>query len=258
MADYRFNHLSVRVPWHNSGWNGHVCRNPLTNHQCNALPYIAEHRKEAEEAQKGIAGAEFAALEPARVPPCLKERSAFLSGNQHTIDVRMPYSVWSRDHEHILPTTVDLPPWGGVMIPFRWMNKQHAWKIGQKLGLDVGMQYEPENPDWLENTAWVQGIDNQRALLDAFADGLRKASSLVFFYAKRTPLSDINSRFLVAVGRLGDLGRLKEYPYEGGRASERLQTLVWERAFQHSIRPGEDGSYRGGVVLPYWEIPGGG
>jgi hypothetical protein len=236
MADYRSNHLSVRVPWHDAGWGGHICSNPLANHHCSALPYIAAQRRQAEEIEDGMPGAEIAGLDPRRVPPCLKERVAFLSPNQHTIDVRMPYSVWSRDHEHILPTTVDLPPWGGVIVPFRWMNKEHAWKIGEARGLDVGMQYEPEQPDWLKNTAWVQGITNQRALLDSFGDGLQEASSLVFFYAKRTPLSDLDARFLVGVGRLGPMGRLKEYPYEGGRAGGRLQTLVWERPFQHSIR----------------------
>ena len=40
MTDYRFSHLSIRVPWHDSGWNGHVCRNPLTNQQCSVLPYM--------------------------------------------------------------------------------------------------------------------------------------------------------------------------------------------------------------------------
>ena len=254
MTDYRFNHLSVRVPWHDSGWNGRVCRNPLSNHQCNALPYIAEHRRETDEVKDGVPGAEFVVLEPMRVPPCVKERAGFLSPNQHTIDVRMPYSVWSPEHRHILPTTVDMPPWGGVVVPFRWMNKEYAWKIAATLGLDVGTQYEPEAPDWLANTAWVQGIENQRALLNAFADGLRKSHSLVFFYAKRTPLSDLDSRFLVAVGRLSDLGDLKEYPYEGGNAAGRLQTLVWERSFKHSIRRDDDGAYDGGVVLPYWKL----
>ena len=254
MTDYRFNHLSVRVPWHDSGWNGRVCRNPLTNHQCSALPYIAEKRSEAEESKKDMPGAEFTVLAPARVPPCVKERSAFLSPNPHTVDVQMPYSTWSPDHKHILPTTVDLPPWGGVIVPFRWMNKDHAWKIGERLGLDVGTQHEPQSPDWLQNTAWVQGIDNQRALLEAFADGLRKSSSLVFFYAKRLPLSDLDSRFLVAVGKLSNLGLLREYPYEGGGAAGRLQTLIWERPFQHSIRRDDDEVFAGGVVLPYWKL----
>ena len=83
---------------------------------------------------------------------------------------------------------------------------------------------------------------------------LKKSRSLVFFYAKRTPLSDVNSRFLVAVGRLSNLGDLKEYPYQGGDAAGRLRTLVWERPFQHSIRRDDDGSFDGGVVLPLWRL----
>lgn len=254
MADYRFNHLSVRVPWHDSGWSGHVCMDPLANHQCSALPYIATERREAEEAEDGMPGVEFSSLDTRRIPPCLKERSAFLSPNQHTIDVRMPYSTWSGDHKHILPTTIDLPPWGGAIIPFRWMHKDHAWKLGAARGLDVGPQHEPQDPDWLKRTSWVQGIENQRALLDAFAGGLQEATSLVFFYAKRTPLSDADGRFLVGVGKLGRMGQLKEYPYEGGRPGGRLQTLVWERTFQHSIRRDASGKFSGGVILPYWRL----
>lgn len=260
MTDYRYSHLSVRVPWHDSGWSGHVCRDPSSNQYCNVLPYIAAERKEADEIVEGIPGAAFINLDRKAVPPCLKERSAFLSPSQHTIDVRMPYSIWSRDHEHILPTTVDLPPWGGVTIPFRWMNKEHAWKIGAQLGLDISEQYEPRSPGWLENTAWVQGIENQRALLEAFAAGLRPTSisppsaSLVFFYAKRTPLCDIDSRFLIAVGRLTNSGSLKEYPYQGGHAGSRLRALVWERPFQHSLRRNGEGVLTGGVVLPYGQL----
>jgi ATP-dependent exoDNAse (exonuclease V) alpha subunit len=260
MPDYRYNHLSVRVPWHDSGWNGRVCQRPLLNQHCTALPYIADNRKEALENKEGVPGTEFPMLDGDYVPPCVKERAAFLSPNQHTIDVQMPYSVWSREHSHILPTTVDLPPWGGVLLPFRWMNKEHAWTLSEKLGLDVSTEYEPNSPDWLEKTAWVQGIGNQRALLDAFADGLRKHTgpddpgSLVFFYAKRTPLSDFDSRFLVAVARLTNLGQLQEYPYEGGNANGRLRTLVWERPFQHSLRRADDGSHYGGVVLPFWKL----
>ncbi len=28
-------HISIRVPWHDSNWNGHVCKNPACNTFCN-------------------------------------------------------------------------------------------------------------------------------------------------------------------------------------------------------------------------------
>ena len=34
--------LSVRVPWHDQAWNGHVCSDPLANSSCLALKIIAE------------------------------------------------------------------------------------------------------------------------------------------------------------------------------------------------------------------------
>lgn len=43
-------HISIRVPWHDSGWSGHVCANPLGNTHCIALPRIGDTRDDAWEA----------------------------------------------------------------------------------------------------------------------------------------------------------------------------------------------------------------
>ena len=34
--------LSIRVPWHDRGWDGHVCDAPLANSSCLALKLVAE------------------------------------------------------------------------------------------------------------------------------------------------------------------------------------------------------------------------
>ena len=49
-------HVSVRVPWHDRGWEGTVCADPANNSACLKLPRIAENKDEAAEAS--VAGSE--------------------------------------------------------------------------------------------------------------------------------------------------------------------------------------------------------
>ena len=37
-------HLSVRVPWHDAGWNGTVCQDPTHNVACLKLKSIADKK----------------------------------------------------------------------------------------------------------------------------------------------------------------------------------------------------------------------
>ena len=53
-------HLSPRVPWHDSGWDGMVCIAPESNTSCLALDIIAELRNDS--AELAYAGKAFDAL----------------------------------------------------------------------------------------------------------------------------------------------------------------------------------------------------
>ena len=47
-------HITIRVPWHDSGWKGTVCRQPLDNSSCLVLRGIGENRRdEVEERYAG-------------------------------------------------------------------------------------------------------------------------------------------------------------------------------------------------------------
>ncbi|WP_188053635.1 ATP-dependent RecD-like DNA helicase [Sphingosinithalassobacter sp. CS137] len=247
-------HLSVRVPWHDGGWDGTICRNPKANTACLAVSLIAEGKND--EFEQCHAGEAFENLEPSRLPPCVRERSAFLSGRAQPLSIQMPYSSWSDLHRHIRPTTVQLPAWGGVVVPYRWMLREPAEQLAKDLGLDLDLDREPQSPDFpgfMSKTAWIQEVENQRTMLEAFADPLEPETSLVFFYARRTPLADGLGSPIVAVARVEHVGKVDEYPYAGGAAGGRVRSMIWERPFQHSLRRGEHG-FSGGVVLPYQEI----
>ena len=37
-------HVSVRLFWHDSGWNGSICRDPLSNVWCEAHENVRDHK----------------------------------------------------------------------------------------------------------------------------------------------------------------------------------------------------------------------
>ena len=73
--------LSVRVPWHDRAWDGHVCDAPLANSACLALKLVAENRRDKiEDDHKGEA---FETLTPDQTPPCIRSSASFLSPHPH-------------------------------------------------------------------------------------------------------------------------------------------------------------------------------
>lgn len=245
-------HLSVRVPWHDRAWDGHVCDRPLDNSSCLALKLVAENRQD--EVEDGVHSEAFDALPRDQVPPCLKASASFLSPHPQTFQSVMAYSKWSPDHKHILPQSVHVPAWGALVIPYRWMLKDSGFEIAQELELDAHPDQEPAKPEWLSNTAWVQSASNQEALLDAFARPLIEDESIVLFYATRTPLCDDHRRVLLGAALLRKKHDLQEYEYDKSKPSE-LRSIVWERPIQHSLRPMTGGEgFAEGFIMPYHAV----
>lgn len=245
-------HFSVRVPWQDRPWDGRVCDSPLENSSCLALKFIAENRKD--DVEHGFAGEPFDKLQPKHLPPCVKVSASFLSPHEQAIESVMDYSTWSKDHAHILPRTIQVPAWGALVIPYRWMLKESGFKIAEDLELDARRDTEPKDPAWLKQTSWIQDYSNQQELLGAFAGPLTEEESLILFYATRTPLSENGRRVLLGAALLRKKHELSEYPYKTTR-DVRLRATVWERAVQHSLRPkGRAEGFDGGFVMPYHKL----
>ena len=69
-------HLSIRVPWNDVGWGGHVCRRPKGNNSCLILRRVAEERNDdSEEANAGKSWGDLGQM----LPACAAERGAFMS-----------------------------------------------------------------------------------------------------------------------------------------------------------------------------------
>lgn len=238
-------HVTIRVPWHDTGWAGTVCQAPSKNSWCMVLKRIREERQDA--AEDKVAGRAWSELNEAELPACLTERGAALNAQEFSLRSRHPFAESSAEtHGHFAENSFRLPPYSVQAIPFRWTRKEDAQAIADELALPFDIAREPQ---LAFDTVWVNDFANQQIMLDTFFSALQPEKSLIFLYAKRTPLADDPRRVLVGVGRITSVGPAQEHVYSGDTRGK-LRGLMWERAISHSIRP--DGF--DGFVLPYQQL----
>ena len=237
-------HLSIRVPWHDGGWQGTVCNHPKGNAACLALAEIRETKDDARETE--LAGQSIEHMTQRQWPACIGERATIMAPFEFTREVPHPYASFSEQHAHITPAMFRHPAYSAAVIPFRWMSRKDAWEIARVLDIDADPEREPMD-GWLERNNWVQDHQNQRELLEAFFSAVEPQQSLCLFYAKQTPMVDDVDRVLIGAGRVRALGPLVPYTYSG---PGKLRSYVWDRSVEHSVRPG----FEDGFLLPYHEL----
>jgi hypothetical protein len=125
------------------------------------------------------------------------------------------------------------------------MLREHAVGIAEELDLpyeaelEAAVDAEADLPD----PNWVQHAKNQQLLLDTFFSAVKPEKSLVFFYAKESPLSNDPRRVLIGVGRALNVGATVPYLQSG----DGFGSVLWERIISHSVRP----AMTDGFLLPY-------
>lgn len=246
-------HLSARVPWHDTDWTGRVCAAPAENHSCTVLGRIKEEKDpDTEEAD---AGAAWTDLPEDHHPPCLLERAGFMRSAPQTIIREHPYSGgWTKSHAHFAETAFRMAPYSIEAVPFRWVMRDQVEAIARQWGIGYDLSLEDEADRYIETkkkTNWVQDRRNQTALLDSFFSGLVPGRSLVFLYAKDVPLLEDRlpgARVLIGAGRVTkEPPAAEEWEY---KANGPVQSIFWERAVGHSIRP----AFGDGFLLPYHQL----
>jgi len=242
MSQFPLRHVSARVPWHDSAWQGTVCANPRLNGACAKLKGISSSK--SDDAEHSIAGKKLTEIPNDQWPPCINERGTFMASFE-MIQIRRHALArpGSEHYGHFEATPQRYPPYSAGIVPFRWLMRDQLDTLADQLGIDADREREP---DVGYDTNWVHEADNQRAVLDAFAEHLREKESLIFFYAKHVPFVEGTGRVLVGVGRVEHIGKLIEYR----RSRDGMRGMVWERPIQHSIRPnGKDG-----FLMPYHQV----
>lgn len=246
MTKLPYQHLSIRVPWHDTGWTGTICGDPIANSSCLRLSRIAEERNDARELE--LAGKQWGDLTDAELPPCAAERVSFMSPVPRRPLKRHPYSEWNETYKKFRPTGYESPAYSADCVPFRWMLRKEAEAIADELRLPYRVELEEgvDHDAGLNNPSWVQHADNQQLLLDTFFSAVEPGRTMVWIYAKETPLVEDHRRTLIGVGRVNTIGEVIPYLQDGGG----FGSVLWERVITHSIRP----TMEDGFLLPYHEI----
>ncbi len=233
-------HLTARVPWHDSLWNGCVCHTPSCNSYCTTLDRIREERDD--EAEDAISGKSWGELLPEELPPCKAESGAFMNALEWTRRFQHPYTSIKKaaeSHGHLKPTLVKVPPYSTFVVPFAWMLRKEQNAIDQRLPIPL-----PPDEKSPFNSPWVFGRARQEAILKLFSGRLTPERSLVFFYCKEgQPLGDTIPRLVMGVGRIISVSPPKGYDVDTMKPTQ----IMWDMLIRHSIRPdGHDG-----FLFPY-------
>ena len=234
-------HVSVRVPWHDHGWDGTVCADPQNNNACLRLKNISENRDDRVEAE--ICGQCMA--DYCENLSCVSEGSAFMSPSPLTKTTVHPYKTFHYStHMHFLPTYVTYPAYSFPARPFAWLMRDNIEKNKDIYNIDFKEEREPVLKI---NTIWVQDAENQKAIFDYFYEDVVEDKSLCIAYAKQVPFVEDTRRVVVGVGHVKRIIPAIEHNHtdEGN-----LRSMIWETMICHSIRD----NHEDGFVIPYQKM----
>lgn len=202
-------HISIRLAWHDSGWNGCLCRDPRANTYCvgqYSFPgdQIALERDLSWE--QPLAGQPCGPLPQA--PPCVYSVNAF---GQQELEAYGPPPSWFRDDTQVKKWK--LPPCTVATWPYEEVYKD-----------------EVKNP---EGTVPKYNPMKRRQAVNDFFGQVVPDRSLIFYYANYSnPFSENDQHFYVVVGagRVKAVGEELTWVNQSPKMQERYGPNVWLRS----------------------------
>lgn len=235
-------HISVRVPWHDVGYCGKVCKNPCNNGACLRLKNIFENRND--EAENALAGKDMKGHE--RELPCLGEGGAFMCPEQLESSVRHPYAETNpTTHGHFLDTPIVYPPFSLPTRPFRWLMATKWQECVENYNIHLDVKKEPVFEKF--TTMWIQDADNHRAIFKYFYHDVIPHKSLCLIYAKQVPFIEDTRRVIIGLGFVDKLIPAVEHKHTDAGD---LRSMTWENMVCHTIRS----DFKDGFLFPYQEL----
>ena len=200
-------HLSIRVPWHDRGWDGTVCQDPCGNTACLKLNGILEGKKE--DIEVGICGKCLSGHEDD--VPCLSEGAAFMSPTQFVSVVKHPYVDYGyEEYQHFLPTENVYLPFSLCARPFGWLLKSSMHDLNVKYNLEIDEDAERE---WPRGKNWLQFGESQEAVFNYFYKDVVVDKSLCLVYAKQVPFVEDAGRVIIGIGHVKNISKVKEHKH---------------------------------------------
>lgn len=172
-------HISLRLAWHDDGWNGHICREPKLNTYCvgqQSYPgdLIAHDRNLEWEKQENVAGCHCSKVNG--IPPCSYSINAF--GTEAIRGESNPPDFFRDDSKGI---QFEIPAATACIWPYEQMYSDDI-----KAGPDSAQKYDYSK--------------RLKAAKDFFKE-VSAEESIIFYYAnKSNPFSEEDNRNFVITG----------------------------------------------------------
>ena len=221
-------HVTVRMAWHDNGWNGRVCDDPSGNTYCTGSHSLLSERLAREKrSERENAGDKLDSALPDYLPPCFWTSCAFAKEETKTV------------HHHPFGNLKDKKKVYGALPA----NSVYTWPFRLSITHNSYNRHGQYFPD-LERR------------IDRYCERLTKGNSLIFFYLNYdNPVSADEYRYaLVGCARLSDLELTGHFPFtapelkkiRNGHGMKNFPTLNWAIRLSHE---GVENSVR----LPYQE-----
>lgn len=234
-------HISIRVPWHDHGWDGTICQDPAGNNSCLRLKNIYENRDDA--AECNMCGQCLEHNE--QIVHCIGEGAAFMSPKDLVRSTIHPYKKRNQaTHSHFLETEIVYPAYSFPSRPFAWMMKSNFATYEENYGIKVDESLEPVLGF---STNWIQEATNHRAIFDYFYGDIVPDESLCIAYAKQVPFIEDYKRVVIGMGHVKRVVPAVEHNHTDEKP---LRSMTWETHVCHSIRA----DHTDGFVIPYQEM----
>jgi exodeoxyribonuclease V alpha subunit len=196
-------HVSIRLFWHDSGWNGAICRDPAANVWCEAHEHVRDHKDLSAESDKAGLRVNTAGV----TPGCEMSIQAF-STDRNTIRLWPP--DWM-EAQAVQPVDIEVDKYSTGMWPYEGM--------------------------WDESGGFKSN-EERRAIAQGFFREVRRGESLAFFYVdERNPMfidtgERSPNRVLAGISRIVAIGDIEEWAEPDWRGET---NMIWSVPFRHDF-----------------------
>jgi exodeoxyribonuclease V alpha subunit len=226
-------HLSLRLPWHDRGWDGHVCDRPSANVFCTGEYGLKAHgirEGKNDLAEEAIRSQSCASLHGGGyLPPCLRTIQTF--GGTATLPYQhQPKAFLSTPGNSVSPIDEGINPFTvGTWAYDQVFRREDA---DDEVPEEFAERYSPQ--------------EAQSNIAEFFAD-LAPPSSLVFFYLNYdNPLNSESRRYiLVGAAEIDAVSSQLEWQGMEQARADWYGVLVWNRFVSHGFGDGR------GCRIPY-------